>query len=62
MLFQVLKYASRVKSLKGHRGLTTVEYAVGGGILVAGIIAAFILLGGNVTDIINGIANDLPAP
>jgi pilus assembly protein Flp/PilA len=62
MMFQVLKYAGRIKTLKGQGGLTTVEYAVGGGILVAGIIAAFILLGGNVTAIINGIANDLPAP
>lgn len=62
MLAQVLKYAIRVKAPKRQGGLTTVEYAVGGGILVAGIIAAFIALGGNVTDIINAITDLLPDP
>ena len=47
-------------ALRGkQRGLTTVEYAVAGGILVAGIIAAFLLLGTNVTAIINDIAGGL---
>lgn len=62
MMFQVIKYATRIKALKAQRGLTTVEYAVGGGILVAGIIAAFIALGGNVADIINAITDLLPDP
>jgi pilus assembly protein Flp/PilA len=37
-------------------GLTTVEYAVAGGIIVAAVIAGFQLLGGNVGTVINNIA------
>ena len=44
---------------KGH-GLTTVEYAVAGGILVAGIVLAFAALGGNVKGIIDAITEMLP--
>jgi pilus assembly protein Flp/PilA len=41
--------------LKEEEGLTTVEYAVAGSVLAAGVIAAFILLGGNVNRVIAGL-------
>jgi len=41
---------------KREEGLTTVEYAVAGGIIVAAVIAGFQLLGGNVGKVINNIA------
>ncbi|MEQ1438734.1 Flp family type IVb pilin [Fontimonas sp. SYSU GA230001] len=41
------------------RGLTTVEYAVAGGLIAAAVIAAFILLGQNVDTEIRGIAGQI---
>lgn len=38
-------------------GLTTVEYAVAGGLIAAGVVGAFTLLGGNVNTIIRNIAS-----
>ncbi len=38
-----------------QRGLTTVEYAVAGGLIVATLVAAFTALGGRVEAIITGI-------
>ena len=46
---------------KKEEGLTTVEYAVAGGIIVAAVIAGFQLLGGNVGKVINNIAAALGA-
>lgn len=44
-----------VRAKAKQLGLTTVEYAVAGGILVLGIVAAFSGLGTRVMNIINGI-------
>lgn len=52
MLNQLLTIAT----LHKQRGLTTVEYAVAGALIAAAVIAAFILLGGNVGTVINRIA------
>ncbi len=43
-----------------QKGLTTVEYAVAGGLIAAAVVTAFQLLGQNVTTIINGITAALP--
>lgn len=40
-----------------QKGLTTVEYAVAGGLIVAGIVLAFTLLGGEVKTVINAITS-----
>ncbi len=45
--------------LKEEDGLTTVEYAVAGGVIAAGVVAAFTELGGEVKDIIEGITKEL---
>lgn len=58
MLNQVLAIAS----FRKQRGLTTVEYAVAGGLIAAAVIAAFILLGGNVGGVINFIAGKVTTP
>lgn len=42
-----------------EEGLTTVEYAIAGGLVGAAVIAAFVLLGDRVDEIIRGIAGDL---
>ena len=44
-----------------EEGLTTVEYAVAGGLIVAAVIAGFQLLGGNVGTVINNIATAIGA-
>jgi pilus assembly protein Flp/PilA len=44
---------------KNQKGLTTVEYAIAGGLISAAVIAAFTLLGGNVALVINALANAL---
>jgi pilus assembly protein Flp/PilA len=45
--------------LREETGLTTVEYAVAGGIIVVGLIAAFTTLGGKVKTRIDTIAGGL---
>lgn len=55
----MLNQIQAIASLRKQRGLTTVEYAVAGGLITAAIIAAFILLGGRVGGIINAIAQAL---
>jgi len=42
-------------------GLTTVEYAVAGGLISAAVIAAFAALGGTVQSVINWLAANIPA-
>lgn len=42
-----------------QRGLTTVEYAVAGGLIVAGLVGAFTALGGKVETLINAITTAL---
>lgn len=49
----------QLASLARQRGLTTVEYAVAGGVIVAGVVASFLLLGDTVKPIIDGIIEDL---
>lgn len=44
-----------LKFLHDEEGLTTVEYAVAGGVIAAGVILAFTTLGGNVNDRIDNI-------
>lgn len=41
------------------RGLTTVEYAVAGGLIAAAVILAFLYLGGVVGDEVNGIGQEI---
>ena len=51
--------------LKSEEGLTTVEYAIAGGLVGAAVIGGFQLLGGNVGTVINNIAvaiGLIPAP
>ncbi len=43
--------------LQDEQGLTTVEYAIAGGLVGAAVIAAFKLLGGAVNTEITGITN-----
>jgi pilus assembly protein Flp/PilA len=47
------------KFVRDEEGLTTVEYAIAGGLVGAAVIAAFRLLGGQVSRIINGIMTAL---
>ena len=48
-----------MKFVKNEDGLTTVEYAIAGGLVGAAVIAAFGLLGGQVTRVITAIMNAL---
>ena len=47
------------KFLEDEEGLTIVEYAVAGGLIAAGVVAAFKGLGETVNGIINGINDAL---
>lgn len=47
---------------KEEEGLTTVEYAIAGGLVGAAVILAFTDLGSAVGRIINGIVTDLGGP
>jgi pilus assembly protein Flp/PilA len=47
------------KFVRDEEGLTTVEYAIAGGLVGAAVIAAFRLLGGQVSRIITGIMTAL---
>ena len=46
-----------MKFIRDEQGLTTVEYAIAGGLVGAAVIAAFQLLGQNVGAVIQGIAD-----
>ena len=48
-----------IKFLREEEALTTVEYAVAGGLITAGAIAGFVALGGEVDRVINALANAL---
>lgn len=50
-----------MKFLRDEEGLTMVEYAIAGGLVGAGAILAFNLLGGQVRRIITAIMNALAA-
>jgi len=45
--------------LREEEGLTTVEYAIAGGLVGAAVIGAFILLGDEVNNVINRIVECL---
>ena len=47
--------------LKDEDGLTMVEYAIAGALVAAGAVAAFTLLGTNVSTRINSLATDVSA-
>ena len=47
------------KFMKDQRGLTTVEYAVAGGLIVATLVAAFTALGAKVETVIRAIITAL---
>lgn len=44
---------------RDEEGLTIVEYAVAGGLITAGVVGAFTLLGDTVEDVIEGIITAL---
>jgi pilus assembly protein Flp/PilA len=48
--------------IRDEEGLTTVEYAVAGGVIVAGVVVAFGLLGDEVLERINSILDELTGP
>jgi pilus assembly protein Flp/PilA len=50
---------SVMKFVKDEDGLTIVEYAVAGGLITVGVIAAFVLLGGEVNRVITALYNAL---
>jgi pilus assembly protein Flp/PilA len=47
--------------IRDEQGLTTVEYAIAGGLVGAGVIAAFSSLGTQVARVINAIVGKLTA-
>ena len=50
-----------MRFLKDEKGLTTVEYAIAGGLVGAGAIAAFAFVGDEVARVINAIGTALVA-
>ncbi len=48
-----------MRFIRDEEGLTTVEYAVAGGLIAAVVIAAFVLLGETVEEKISGITDEL---
>jgi pilus assembly protein Flp/PilA len=56
----MIKLHKRVMVMrKSQKGLTTVEYAIAGGLISAAVIGGFTLLGGNVALVITTLANAL---
>lgn len=51
-----------VQFLRDEEGLELSEYAVAGSLIVLGTVAAFTLLGENITTVITGIADKIVAP
>lgn len=46
-------------SKKRQKGLATVEYAVAGALIAAGLVAAFSSLGNEVENVINALTNNV---
>jgi pilus assembly protein Flp/PilA len=42
-----------------QKGITTVEYAVAGGLIAVAVIGGFVILGGNVGKVIKAIADGI---
>jgi Flp pilus assembly pilin Flp len=59
MLNLVEKFTPAVEADTTDAGLTTVEYAVAAAVVAGGAIAAFALLGTNVMNKINDLANSI---
>jgi pilus assembly protein Flp/PilA len=58
-----LKMSKHVmKFLRNEEGLTTVEYAIAGGLVGAAVIVAFTALGASVAGVIDSIVTVLNAP
>jgi len=55
MLQKIQALAAR----KHQAGLTTVEYAVAGGLIAAAVVAAFIALGTSVSGVITGLSTSI---
>jgi len=56
----MIKLNKRLTALrKSQKGLTTVEYAIAGGLIAGGVILAFGLLGVNISAVVNAIAGAL---
>lgn len=51
-----------IEFIREEEGLTVVEYAIAGGLVGLGVIAAFRLLGGTVDGIIRDIDTELNTP
>ncbi len=51
-----------VAFMRDEKGLTMVEYAIAGALVTAAAVAAFTLLGGNVSQQINNLAGVVVAP
>ncbi len=51
-----------VAFMRDEKGLTMVEYAIAGALVTAAAVAAFTLLGGNVSTQITNLANVVVAP
>jgi len=65
-MFQQLTEVKKMKQaitqfLQDEEGLTTVEYAVAGGLIAAATIIAFRTLGDTVTGVIEGIDTEMNA-
>ena len=58
-MFQNLALKTIVTIKNRQAGLTTVEYAVAGGLIAAAVVAAFVALGGTVGGVIVGINGEL---
>jgi Flp pilus assembly pilin Flp len=52
-------HLGRLALARRQLGITTVEYAVAGGLIAAAVIIGFFTLGGTVGGVINDIANRL---
>lgn len=55
----MLNHVLAVANLRKQRGLTTVEYAIAGGLVVAGVITIFLAMGGSVTTLLTAINDAL---
>lgn len=59
MIKYVLSMLTTASLRYRQQGLTTVEYAVAGAVLVAAIVLAFIALGGGIGDTVDSIVEDM---
>lgn len=55
----MLKHIHTLAIRTRQKGLTTVEYAVAGGLIAAAVVAAFIALGGTVSGVITGLSTSI---